>query len=212
MPQNPAFWPCGGKIEPLARIVCGALLQGRRYVSGRLFHFMDRLVRQRGEPHTLASYRDTFRLRLQYAQRQLGKAPSALALPDLDNPFLGAFLDHLEQKRDNSARSRNVRLSAILFLFPLRGAATHLSTAPWRSGCSPCRASATFGDMRHDFTLNGLYSLLTRQHYRRTHPSSGELSNWFGQRNTLSQTGARSQRFRIRQTRDTGYQASDQQE
>ena len=80
--------------------------------------FIDRLVRQRQvSPHTLASYRDTFRLLLQYAQRQLGKAPSALALPDLDTPFLGAFLDHLEQERDNSARSRNVRLAAIHSFF-----------------------------------------------------------------------------------------------
>src|ERR1700675_128814 len=76
--------------------------------------FIDRLVRQRQvSPHTLASYRDTFRLLLQYAQRQLAKAPSALTLPDLDTPFLGAFLDHLEQERDSSARSRNVRLAAI---------------------------------------------------------------------------------------------------
>src|SRR5271170_2531268 len=80
--------------------------------------FIDRLVRQRQvSPHTLASYRDTFRLLLQYAQRQLGKAPSALTLPDLDTPFLGAFLDHLEQERDNSARSRNVRLAAIHSFF-----------------------------------------------------------------------------------------------
>ncbi len=80
--------------------------------------FMDRLVRQRQvSPHTLASYRDTFRLLLQYAQRQLGRAPSAVTLPDLDTPFLGAFLDHLEQERDNSARSRNVRLAAIHSFF-----------------------------------------------------------------------------------------------
>src|ERR1700686_1637153 len=80
--------------------------------------FIDRLVRQRQvSPHTLASYRDTFRLLLQYAQRQLLKAPSAPTLPDLDTPFLGAFLDHLEQERDNSARSRNVRLAAIHSFF-----------------------------------------------------------------------------------------------
>jgi site-specific recombinase XerD len=80
--------------------------------------FVDRLMRQRQvSPHTLASYRDTFRLLLLYAQRQLGKAPSALRLPDLDTPFLGAFLDHLEQERDNSARSRNVRLAAIHSFF-----------------------------------------------------------------------------------------------
>jgi len=80
--------------------------------------FMDRLLRQRQvSPHTLASYRDTFRVLLQYAQQHLGKAPSLLTLPDLDTPFLGAFLDHLEQDRKNSARSRNVRLAAIHSFF-----------------------------------------------------------------------------------------------
>lgn len=80
--------------------------------------FMDRLMRQRqASPHTIASYRDTFRLLLQYAQLRLRKAPSQLTVPDLDTAFLGGFLDHLEQKRDNSARSRNVRLAAIHSFF-----------------------------------------------------------------------------------------------
>jgi len=80
--------------------------------------FMDRLMRQRqASPHTIASYRDTFRLLMQYAQQRLRKVPSQLTMPDLDTPFLGAFLDHLEQKRDNSARSRNVRLAALHSFF-----------------------------------------------------------------------------------------------
>jgi site-specific recombinase XerD len=80
--------------------------------------FVDRLMRQRQvSRHTLASYRDTFRLLMEYAQRQLKKAPSDLTLPDLDTPFLGAFLDHLEKERDNSSRSRNVRLAAIHSFF-----------------------------------------------------------------------------------------------
>jgi integrase/recombinase XerD len=80
--------------------------------------FMDRLMQQRqASSHTIASYRDTFRLLLQYAQQRLGKAPSQLAVPDLDTPFLGTFLDHLEKKRGNSARSRNVRLAAIHSFF-----------------------------------------------------------------------------------------------
>ena len=80
--------------------------------------FMDRLMRQRqASPHTIASYRDTFRLLMQYAQQRLRKAPSQLSLPDLDTAFLATFLDHLEQKRDNSARSRNVRLAAIHSFF-----------------------------------------------------------------------------------------------
>ncbi|EFK95929.1 integrase/recombinase, partial [sediment metagenome] len=39
--------------------------------------FTDRLMAQRGaSPHTLASYRDTFRLLLHFAQHQIGKPPS----------------------------------------------------------------------------------------------------------------------------------------
>jgi len=80
--------------------------------------FLDRLLRQRQvSSHTVASYRDTFRLLLQFAQQRLRKVPSALSLPDLDTAFIGAFLDHLEQDRNNSARSRNVRLAAIHSFF-----------------------------------------------------------------------------------------------
>ncbi|NIR31075.1 MAG: site-specific integrase, partial [Gammaproteobacteria bacterium] len=80
--------------------------------------FTDRLMRQRkASLHTIASYRDTFRLLLHYAQRRLQKAPSDLVMEDLDTPFIGAFLDHLEKQRANSARTRNVRLAAIHSFF-----------------------------------------------------------------------------------------------
>jgi integrase/recombinase XerD len=76
--------------------------------------FTDRLVRQQhASPHTIASYRDAFRLLLRFAQERLGKAPSTLALDDLDATFVGAFLDHVEQHRRNTPRTRNVRLAAI---------------------------------------------------------------------------------------------------
>lgn len=76
--------------------------------------FAERLVRQqRASPHTIASYRDAFRLLLRFAQERLGKEPSALALDDLDASFVSAFLDHVEQHRRNTARTRNVRLAAI---------------------------------------------------------------------------------------------------
>jgi integrase/recombinase XerD len=76
--------------------------------------FTDRLVaQQRASPHTIASYRDTFRLLLRFAQERLGKAPPTLALEDLDAAFVGAFLDHIEQHRRNTPRTRNVRLAAI---------------------------------------------------------------------------------------------------
>jgi site-specific recombinase XerD len=68
-------------------------------------------------PHTIASYRDTFRLLLSFAKERLKKAPSMLHLEDLDTPFLGAFLDHLEKERANGARSRNARLAALHSFF-----------------------------------------------------------------------------------------------
>jgi site-specific recombinase XerD len=80
--------------------------------------FADRLIRQRqASPHTLASYRDSFCLLLAYARQKLLKTPSEITLSDLDTPFLGAFLDHLEHERGCSARSRNVRLAAIHSFF-----------------------------------------------------------------------------------------------
>jgi integrase/recombinase XerD len=80
--------------------------------------FTRRLIAQRkASPHTIASYRDTFRLLLQFAEKQLAKAPSRLTIEDLNAPFLGAFLDHLESTRENGARSRNLRLTAIRSFF-----------------------------------------------------------------------------------------------
>jgi site-specific recombinase XerD len=80
--------------------------------------FTNRLLRQRkASPHTVAGYRDTFRLLLRFAAQQRGKAPSKLSLEDLDAPFVGDFLDHLEKQRGNGARSRNTRLAAIHSFF-----------------------------------------------------------------------------------------------
>jgi integrase/recombinase XerD len=80
--------------------------------------FMQRLMAQRQvSPHTIRSYRDTFRLLLRYAAKRLHKAPSALALADLDPGLIGAFLDQSEKERGNSARSRNLRLTAIRSFF-----------------------------------------------------------------------------------------------
>ena len=80
--------------------------------------FVDRLIRQRkASQHTVAAYRDTFCLLLRFAQDNLKKAPSTLTLDHLDAPFIGAFLDHIEKDRGNSARSRNARLAAIHSFF-----------------------------------------------------------------------------------------------
>lgn len=80
--------------------------------------FTDRLLRQRAaSPHTIAGYRDAFRLLVHFAVQRLGTSPSALQIEDLDAPFVGAFLEHLEQTRGNRARTRNARLAAIHSFF-----------------------------------------------------------------------------------------------
>jgi site-specific recombinase XerD len=86
-----------------------ALLQG---------FFVDRLVRQRNASgHTIAAYRDTFRLLLRFATGRLHKPPSRLSIEDLDASFLSEFLDYLETERGNCARTRNARLATIHAFF-----------------------------------------------------------------------------------------------
>jgi site-specific recombinase XerD len=80
--------------------------------------FTQRLLRQlQASPHTVAAYRDTFRLLLVFAQHRTGKAPCQLELADVDAELIGAFLEHLETDRHNTARTRNARLGAIRSFF-----------------------------------------------------------------------------------------------
>lgn len=80
--------------------------------------FTDRLLGQLGaSPHTVACYRDAFRLLLRFAAERLRRAPSDLHVEDLDAAFLGQFLDHVEHTRGCSARTRNARLSALHAFF-----------------------------------------------------------------------------------------------
>jgi len=80
--------------------------------------FTQRLMQQRcASAHTIASYRDTFRLLLQFVHRRLNRAPSALALEDIDAPLVVSFLDDLEKARAVTARTRNLRLTAIHSFF-----------------------------------------------------------------------------------------------
>jgi len=75
------------------------------------------LVQRRVSPHTLASYRDTFRLILAFAAQRLGRAPAQLNLRDLDAELIGAFLAQLESQRANSVRTRNLRWTALRSFF-----------------------------------------------------------------------------------------------
>jgi len=67
--------------------------------------------------HTIASYRDTFRLLLQYLSVRTGRPVVGLAVEDLDPEAILAFLGHLERERGNKARTRNARLAAIRSFF-----------------------------------------------------------------------------------------------
>jgi site-specific recombinase XerD len=89
--------------------------------------FTQRLMQQRRvSPHTISSYRDTFRQFLQFTAGRLHKTPCALAFDAIDAPLVAAFLDHLEQHQGLSVRSRNLRLTAIHSFF--RYAAFELPT------------------------------------------------------------------------------------
>src|SRR5215471_584249 len=80
--------------------------------------FTQRLLQERRvSPHTISSYRDTFRLLLKFVQQRRHKPPSALTFEEINAPLVIAFLDHLEHGRGLSVRSRNLRLTAIHSFF-----------------------------------------------------------------------------------------------
>ena len=80
--------------------------------------FSDRLCTQmEASRHTIAGYRDTFRLLIRFASAQCGKPPTKLGIEDLDADLIGDFLVHVETTRGNGARSRNTRLAAIRSFF-----------------------------------------------------------------------------------------------
>lgn len=80
--------------------------------------FLERLLNQRNaSAHTVTSYRDTFRLLLEYVSRRTHKSPSLLTMEELNAGVVLDFLDHVETERGNAPSSRNVRLAAIRSFF-----------------------------------------------------------------------------------------------
>jgi len=79
--------------------------------------FTQRLVQQRqASPHTISSYRDTFRQFLKFVQQRLHKPPSRLNFEEIDAPLIVEFLDGLD-KHGVSVRTRNLRLTALHSFF-----------------------------------------------------------------------------------------------
>ena len=68
-------------------------------------------------PHTIQSYRDSLVLLLRFLAEHKKRPASSLDLVDLGAQEVQSFLVHLEQVRDNSGSTRNIRLSAIHSFF-----------------------------------------------------------------------------------------------
>jgi integrase/recombinase XerD len=148
--------------------------------------FVERLMQQRAvSPQTISSYRDTFRLFLEFVQRHLGKAPTDVALTDMDAPLVLAFLRHLEVDRHNGVRTRNARLVALR---------SFLKYAAYKdiSALAVIQCTLAIPMKRFDKKLVGFLSREEIQSLL----DAPDVSTWCGQRDqvlfaTLYNTGAR---------------------
>ena len=78
----------------------------------------EHLPRERNaSPHTVAAYAHSFTLLVRFAAERLKRRPSDLAVEDIDPKLVLEFLDHVEESRGNSARTRNTRLAAVRTFF-----------------------------------------------------------------------------------------------
>jgi integrase/recombinase XerD len=148
--------------------------------------FADYMYSQkRASPRTVQSYRDTFRLLLEFLRKTTGREPAALVMSDIDAPSVLKFLDHIEAERQNQVQSRNVRLAAIRSfcrMVALRdpgsvGIATRVLSIPVK---------------RTDKRLIGYLTRVEMDAMLAAH----DLTNWAGRRDhalllTLYNTGAR---------------------
>ncbi len=148
--------------------------------------FTERLLTQmQASPNTIASYRDTFRLLLKYAQAQTKLPPTDLHVAHIDAEIIGQFLTFCEEDRGNSARSRNTRLAAIRSFFK------------YVAGCEPqllhhCQRVLAMPSKRHE---KRVVDFLTRDEMEAL-LKAPDQSTWFGRRDrvlllTMLQTGLR---------------------
>ena len=148
--------------------------------------FTERLLTQmQASPNTIASYRDTFRLLLRYAEAQTRLPPTELHVAHIDADIIGRFLTFCEEERGNSARSRNTRLAAIRSFFK------------YVAGCEPqllhhCQKVLAMPSKRHE---KRVVDFLTRDEMEAL-LKAPDQSTWFGRRDrvlllTMLQTGLR---------------------
>lgn len=134
--------------------------------------FTQRLRRQRqASPHPIGSYRDTFRLLLRFAHPQLHKPPARLALAEIDAPLIAAFLDDLEHRRGVTARTRNLRLTAVRSFF-------HYAAYEEPSHAAQIQRVLAIPGKRHN---RGWVSFLTRSEIDAL-LATPDPRTWFGRR------------------------------
>ncbi len=76
--------------------------------------FCDWMVEQRNaSPHTIRSYRDTWRLFLRFVADRCDRPVAKLAFADLTAAQITAFLLHTEEARHDTIGTRNCRLAAL---------------------------------------------------------------------------------------------------
>lgn len=148
--------------------------------------FLERLIQQRhASGCTVAAYRDCFRLLRGFTEKRIGKRPEEVLLQDIDSRLVLDFLDHLEKRRNNSARSRNARFAAIRSFMHYAGLKEPAAIAVTHSILAiPMK--------RFDRPLVGF---LTREHIKAI-IGAPNSTTWAGQRDrvmfeTLYNTGAR---------------------
>lgn len=148
--------------------------------------FSRRLIDQRNaSPHTVASYRDTFRLLLKFAAEKLRRSPASMSLTDVGAPLLSEFLDQMEKRRGCGTRSRNQRLAAIrsFFQYAAIEAPQHASVVQRVLAIPGKRTVHRLIDFLERNELEALLGAVDRQ-------------RWLGRRNhalllTMAQTGLR---------------------
>jgi integrase/recombinase XerD len=80
--------------------------------------FEDYLKKQRSlSPNTILAYRDTLRLLIYFSEKHLRKTHLKFTVDDLTLDLILAFLDHIENVRQNSTKTRNSRLAALKTFF-----------------------------------------------------------------------------------------------
>ena len=159
--------------------------------------FTERLQSQLGaSPHTIASYRDTFRLLLKFAAGRMTREPSQMDVEDLDVRLIGAFLEHLEHHRACSPKTRNVRLAALRSFFRF--------VAYAEPKCSlQCQQILAIPNKRHE---RSPVEFLTEKESTAL-VSAPDLARWIGRRDRALllmavQTGLRNTELRSLRHRD----------